>query len=177
MFQHLLYHHPPLSLPLLWLECVACTVIGIFIIVMILGGEPVTTMPSSEEWVSRCDSSKSINSYRIFIFSTSHFKQLVVKVGSGLVGEFKINSYFPIASFGHTVQSLESVPEFAIQISKSILIVSPWSVEISRSILPPLYHCPSATRIAIHFSSLKRSIAPAAFSLVNSWNRLRHVSS
>ena len=97
---------------------------------------------SSQEWVSRSDASKAINNSQwILISSTSYFKHIVVKVGSGLVLKFKIYPELPLASLGNVFQA---IPEFSIEISKSFLVVTPWSVKIYRAISPSLYHCPSS---------------------------------
>ena len=121
-----------------------CAVTATFIVIIVICTKLLAIEGVSCKWVSRSDASKATNSQWILISSTSYFKHIVVKVGSGLVLKFKIYPELPLASLGKTVHVFEAVPEFSIEISKSFLVVTPWSVEIYRAIFPSLYHCPSS---------------------------------
>ena len=134
---------PPSSIAFSF-ENFCCTVTRPLIIVIIICAESHAIVWLSCKWVSRSDASKPTNSQWILISSTSHFKLIVVKVRSGFVFKFKIYSQFPLASLGETVYVFQSVPELSIEMSKSFLIVTPWSVKVHRTIYPPLYHCPSS---------------------------------
>ena len=121
-----------------------CTVTTFSIIIIVICTKLQSIVRVSCKWVSRSDASKATNSQWILISSTSYFKHIVVKVGSGLVLRLKIYPELPLASSGKTGHTFQTIPEFSIEISKSFLVVTPWSVKIYRAISPSLYYCPSS---------------------------------
>ena len=73
-----------------------CTITTKYIVIIIISTE-LLAIECSCKWVSRSDASKATNSQWILISSTSYFKHIVVKVGSGLVLKFKIYPELPLA--------------------------------------------------------------------------------
>ena len=77
-----------------------CTIAMHIIIVIIICTKLHAIVIS--KWVSRSNTGESTNSQWVLIVSTPHFKHIIVKVGSGLVLKFKVNSEFPLSSFSET---------------------------------------------------------------------------
>ena len=94
------------------------------LIVIIISTELPIIVRVNSKWV------KATNSQWILISSISYFEHIVVKVGSGLVLKFKIYPELPLASSGKIIHTFQALPEFSIEISKSFLVVTPWSVKV-----------------------------------------------
>ena len=68
-----------------------CTVVGPWIVIVIICAELHAIVLMEREWVGMSDASKSTNSQWVHFTSTSYFKHIIMKVGSGPVLKFKIN--------------------------------------------------------------------------------------